>query len=179
MRTKHIGCDILWITVFGTALVGSSLAFIPNIPAVQLAVVPIWFAYWILTRSIRVGIWTTIWGGSLLEWAWGLPSGSCILPFWGICLGCYHFQNFLPKVWLPVHGLLLGVVLAPALRLWIWVYTELFYIGGNHELTPSLGGMFIMPASGALCGAIIFALAHRLDFQVLHPVHEESLRHAD
>ena len=94
-------------------------------------------------------------------------------------LGNLSWMLPLPEVWLPVHGLLLGVVLAPALRLWIWVYTELFYIGGNHELTPSLGGMFIMPASGALCGAIIFALAHRLDFQVLHPVHEESLRHAD
>ncbi len=177
MITEH-SWDALWNSVFLLILVSLSQTLLPPVPAWQLVVVPGWLCYWILTRKRRLGLWLALWGGLFLEAAWGVPPGCAPLFFVGLWYLRQTFREQLPEPITPLHGLIGGMVLAPLLRLWIWVYTLLWWGATDAAIVaPSLGGFFIMPAAGALGGGAIFALAKACEFRVLVP--KTDKRHDD
>lgn len=168
--------DAVWITLFSALSVALSVTFLPSLPSIQLVVVPMWFGYWMLTRSVRLSAWVAFFGGLLLESAWGIAPGGCILFFFMIWQLIRLFRKELPKEIQPLHGLLAGVVFAPFLRLWIWGYSAL-WLGWEaaDAIRPGLTGLFVMPAAGALGGGAVFALAKAWSFDALEPKREETL----
>lgn len=171
--------DLVWITLFSACLAGVCEGLLPHVPALQLVFLPAWYAYWIVTRGPRTAAWVALWGGALLESAWSLPAGTCIFFLLGVWWGVQGFRDLLPLEVSPLHGLVWGVVLAPLLRLWVWGYSAIWLWGEARPLAPSFAGLVAMPASGALFGALPFALARATDFRVLRPKREETLSHAD
>lgn len=168
--------DAVWLTLFSAVIVALSVTLLPAVPAIQLAVAPIWFGYWMLTRSVRLAAWIAFFGGMLLESAWGIPPGGCVLFFFMLWQLIRLFRNELPKEIQPLHGLLAGGLFAPFLRLWIWGYSLLWLGAESAEaIRPGLTGLFIMPATGALGGGAIFALAKLWSFDAMEPKQEETL----
>lgn len=168
--------DAVWITVFAAILVALSVTLLPTVPSIQMVVVPMWFGYWMLTRRPQLSAWIAFFGGMLLESAWGVPPGGCILFFFTIWQLIRLFRKELPKEIQPLHGLLAGVVFAPFFRLWIWAYS-IFWLGldAADAIRPGLTGIFVMPAVGALGGGAVFALAKAWSFDALEPKQEETL----
>ena len=114
MRAERFWAAV-WVTVFLSALVGVCSAVMPRVPAVQLAVAPAWVAWWALTQSARLGAWAALWGGALLEAAWGVPTGGCVSFFLTLWLVGRVWREALPEELRPLHGLVGGMVCAPAL----------------------------------------------------------------
>ncbi len=167
--------DALWLSILTLLLVSISQTLLPAYPACQLVFVPGWLCYWILTRKRRLGLWLAIWGGLFLESAWSVPPGCVILFFVGLWALRHKFRDQLPLPITPLYGLIGGVLLAPLLRLWVWVDALLWWGPTTAEaIAPSLGGFFIMPAAGALGGCAVFAIARGCEFRVLVPVLEKG-----
>ncbi len=165
--------DAVWLTFFLILLVALSQTLLPELPSVQLVVVPAWMCYWMLTRGKRLGLWVALWGGGLLETVWMLPPGGAILFFVLVWYLLRTFRKELPETITPLHGLVGGVLVAPILRLWVWLYAIL-WTGQTtaYTLMPTLPEMILMPATGALGAGLIFALAKQCEFCVLIPPKE-------
>lgn len=165
----------VWVTAFLPALVGVCAVAVPAVPAAQIAVAPAWVAWWALAAGPRLGAWAAIWGGALLEWAWGVPPGACVgffLALWG---AGRLWRSALPKPLRPLHGLIGGMVGAPLLRLWLWLWALPWLgVGGAAPLRPDVAGLAATPALGALGGCAIFALARAWEFRALAPRGEEA-----
>ncbi len=177
MRIEGV-MDVVWTTLWCAALVGVSGAWLPNTPAFQLVFVPAWITYWLATRGAGAGRWIAFWGGALLESAWDVPPGACILFFLLIGELFRLYREALSETSMAGYGLLVGVVLAPALALWLWLYACLFPGFDASALAPHFPSFLILPATGALGGAVVFALARGADFRVLRPPQEETLNRA-
>ncbi len=168
--------DAIWLTVFPLVLAGGSAALLPHNPVIQGAFLPLWCVYWMLTRGPRMGVWVALWCGVLLEVIWGVPPGGCALFFvfvWRILrLLRARFPD--AEALTPLHGLLLGTVLVPLLRLWLWLYAVL-WLGASSAsgLTPSLVALIVAPAIGAVGGGAVFTLARLWDFRALRPPKKE------
>lgn len=164
-----------WVTLFLPALVGLCGAFLPTAAAIQLAVAPGWVAWWVLTAGPRLRVWAALWGGALLEWAWGVPPGACVLPLLGLWAGARAFRESMPERPRAVHGLVGGMVAVPALRVWLWLYA-MPWVGPEAAgaLRPGLSALCAAPAAGALGGCAVFALARACDFLALRPPREEA-----
>ncbi len=163
----------VWLTLFLILLVALAQTLLPQVTTVQLALIPSWIVYWLLTRGWRLGLWVTLWGGALLETVWMIPPCGVILFFLLLWQLIRTFREDLPEEITPLHGLLVGVILAPLLRLWLWVYAMLWMgEAGTYALAPSLTEMVLMPATGALGGGLVFALAMASEFRVLIPPKE-------
>lgn len=167
--------DGLWVTLLVAALVGFGEALLPAVPAVQLVVVPAWLTYWLMTRKWRLGVWVAIWGGLLLEASWRLPAGCVILFLLGVCGACWAWREALPREVGALHGLLMGVLFGPLFRVWVWAYSVVWLWEEAGVLRPTFAGFFVMPATGALGGGLVFAVARWADFLVLRPEPEEGL----
>lgn len=167
----------VWVTVFLPALVGLCGAVLPAHPAAQLAVAPAWVAWWALTAGPRLGAWAAVWGGALLEWAWAVPPGACVIPFlalWGV--GRLPREG-LPRL-APWNGAVGGALLVPALWIWLWLWAALWQ--GFAAADPLRPGalFFLSPLAGALGGGLGFAVARACDFRALAPKPEEDAPHA-
>ncbi len=167
--------DTVWLSIFTILLVSLSQTLLPPYPAWQLVVVPGWICYWLMTRRRSAGLWLAVWGGLFLGCAWTVPPGCAILFFLGLWYLRQTFREQLPMPITPLHGLIGGMVLAPLLRLWIWLYALLWWgPTAASALAPGLGGFFIMPAAGALGGGAVFALAKAFEFRVMAPPNEKG-----
>ena len=177
MRAERFWAAV-WVTVFLSALVGVCSAVMPRVPAVQLAVAPAWVAWWALTQSARLGAGAALWGGALLEAAWGVPTGGCVSFFLTLWLVGRVWREALPEELRPLLGLVGGLVCAPALRVWLWLWAVPWLGGeGAAPLRPGLTGLVAAPALGALGGGAVVALARACDFRIFAPPKEET-RHA-
>ena len=170
--------DALWFTLFPLVLVGAGQVLLPATPAFQLAFLPIWLCYWLLTRAAAMGCWCALWCGILLETAWGVPPGCCVLAFLTLWQLTRLFRKRLPapNAIKPLTGLILGTLLVPVLRLWLWLYALLWLdTTQSNALAPSLMALIAAPALGALMGGAVFALARAFDFTALRPLKEEVI----
>lgn len=170
--------DAIWVTAFPLTLVGGSVALLPQRPAVQVAFVPIWVCYWLLTRGTVLGAWVALWCGILLECIWGVPPGGgalFLLLVWRVIrLARPRLPE--PNAVAPLHGLLLGTVLAPLFCLWLWLYASAWQGPvGSIGLAPTLPALIAAPAAGAIGGCIVFALARLCDFRALRPSEKEVI----
>ncbi len=169
--------DAVWLTAFPLALVGVGAALLPQGPAAQIAFVPMWACYWVLTRGAALGAWAALWCGVLLEGAWGMPPGGCVLfllLLWRVAR-LVRARLPVPDEVRPLHGLLLGTVLAPLFRLWLWLYAAAWFGPvGAGGLVPSLPSLIAAPAAGAVGGGAVFALARLCDFRALRPSRKEA-----
>lgn len=168
----------IWVTVFLPALVGLCGAFLPAYPAVRLAVAPVWMAWWTLTAGPSLGAWVAVWGGALLEWAWTVPPGACVLPLLALWGAGRWLKESLPAKLHPWHGAFGGLILVPLLWFWLWLYAALWVgVEAAAPLRPGLG-FLLSPLTGALGGGAVFALARACDFRALAPEPEEEDAHA-
>ncbi len=165
-----------WVTLFLPALVGTCATLLPEALPVQIAAAPVWVVWWTLSAGARLGVWAAVWGGALLETAWGVPPGACALFFLMLWGGARALGDNAPEAYTPLHGLVGGMVLAPLFALWLWVWAALWLGGASAApLRPDLVGMVLLPATGALGGGAIFALARACDFRALWPPRQEAL----
>ena len=164
----------VWVTFFLPALVGLCGVFLPNIPAVQVAVVPSWVVWWVLTTGPRLRVWVAVWGGALLEWAWGVPPGACVIPFLAVWSLTALFKESLPEKIKPIHGAWWGAPAAPAMLIWLWLYSIL-WMGpeGALPLRPTFG-TFLAIGTGIGGGWLTFLVARACDFRVLTPPKTEA-----
>ncbi len=176
MRTEHL-LDGVWLTLFLPLLAGVSVMILPQTPAIQLSVVPLWAAYWMLTRAARMGLWVSVWGGVLLESLWGVPPGGMVIALlilW-YCARLIHWRLADSPDVRPIHGLLVGAPAVPLIHLWLWLYAMIWWGPTAAEpMAPRLGALVAAPAMGALGGGLLFALAQTFDFRVLRPKKEEA-----
>ena len=156
--------DILWLLLFPPVLTGVTLSLLPGLMPVQLAFLPIWVGYWLMSRNAVSGAVAAVWVGILLEWAWGVPPGACSLFFLIVWRGIRLWRRHLPERVCALHGLLGGTVGVPAFALWLWLYGLLWPSGG---VWPTLPQLIFAPAAGALMGGAVFTLAARWDFRVI------------
>lgn len=172
--------DLLWISILPIVLTGVCDGLLPSIAIFQVAFLPVWCIWLLLTRTKNVGIWISIWFGQLLEYAWLLPPGTCILFFlfcWAII---ESLRENLPEQISPKFGFLIGAAIAPLMRLWMAVYVFL-YLGFDTAtyLWPTFGEFILAPVVGALGGALAFKLANRCEFFALRPKIERGVIDGD
>ncbi|MEG1479725.1 MAG: hypothetical protein RSD41_01810 [Kiritimatiellia bacterium] len=158
--------DRVWLSLFLLLLVGFSVALLPENPIIQLAFVPCWMGYWLMTRSVKTQLWLVLFGGCLCETVWGLPLGACLLFYLLMAQLLRALRERFPNRATPWYGAFIGMSVVPLMLLWLWFYTSIVWsIERAGMLTPGLSGMVIAPAIGGVGGFIIFGLAHVWDFR--------------
>lgn len=173
MSTERFWATV-WLFLLPVVLTAVSATCLPHTPVIQLALVPLWMIYTLLTRPTRQSVWPIIWSAILCETAWGVSAGACITYFLLLWWGVRSYRDLLPLRPSPYHGLLYGVSLLPLLYLWIWLYAILWPFGPHFApLTPTLVNLILLPAVGALGGSAIFALAQQTEFLVFTPTSQE------
>lgn len=161
-------------------LTGICDGLFPSLAVVHASFLPVWCIWFLLTRTSKVGLWVAIWFGQLLEYAWLLPQGTCIL-FFLLCWSVVEaFREELPETIMPSLGFLIGALVAPVLLLWSAIYVFL-YTGseGDSYAWPTFGQIILAPVIGSLGGALAFKLAERCEFFALRPKIERSVIDGD
>ncbi|MDO5463103.1 MAG: hypothetical protein Q4F99_06440 [bacterium] len=172
--------DILWVSILPVVLTGICDGLFPSFAVLHIGFLPIWCIWLLLTRTSKVGIWIAIWFGQLLEYAWLLPQGTCIL-FFLLCWSIIEaFRETLPEKFSPGMGFLIGAITTPILLLWTSIYAFI-YLGDVKAfyLWPTFGQFILAPVIGSLGGALAFKLAPRCEFFALRPKIERRVVDGD
>ncbi len=164
--------DEVWFTIFFTLLTAVAVAFLPEYPLFQFAFLPTWFAYRLLARPKALPLWDILWCGVLCEVSWNIPPFGGILAMLLLWQALSALRENFPKVLYVQHGVYVGLVLAPVIWFWTWIYSCLWMGKAGMLLLPTSGELVAAPVMGALCGGIAFILYRQWDFLCLHPAEE-------
>ncbi len=136
--------------------------FLPVIPVLRLAPLPLVVAYhWSARAPITAWVVTFV-GGMVIEAFHYLPPFSLLSILLLAHLANAQISKQTSVAQSPLTGMAIGLILLPILVVWLRLWTMIAdYPVLFTPLTPAL---YWAPLIGALCGVIIFAVIGQLDF---------------